>query len=53
VAEFAPTAVIRTFADTFLAPGRRACEDPPLWFRLQRTANDRARRLRDRLWSAL
>ncbi|HYA72387.1 MAG TPA: hypothetical protein VEF36_04445 [Roseiarcus sp.] len=53
VAEFAPAAVIQTFADTFLAPGRRACEDPPFWFRLQRTANDRARRLRDRLWSAL
>ena len=53
VAEFAPAAVIPAFADTFLTAKRRACEDPPLWFRLRRSANNRARRVRDRLWSAL
>jgi hypothetical protein len=52
VAEFAPAPVIEAFAATFLSEESSGREAPPFWLPLRRSAIDRARRVRDRLWSA-
>jgi hypothetical protein len=53
VAPFAPPAIMRTFADVFLAPGRRDFPALPPGYNLLRSARGRVRRIRDQLLSAL
>jgi hypothetical protein len=53
VAPFAPARVMATFAKTFLQPEAQAFPRLPPGFSLLRSGLARARRQRDRLWSAL
>jgi hypothetical protein len=53
VAPFAPPAIMKTFADVFLAPGKRDFPALPPGYNLLRSARGRVRRLRDRLLSAV
>jgi len=51
VGVFAPAAVMATFSEVFLAPGRRSFPPLPPGYSLVRSARGRVRRLRDRLLS--
>jgi len=53
VAPFAPTAVMRTFAQTFLQTSEREFPRLPPGYNWMRSGGDRLRRMRDRLWCAL